>query len=59
MIEAQTTVRVVARPTPSAPPLAVRPLWQPMIAMKQAKTTDLPRPLKTSSIVKAWRTSFM
>ena len=32
---------VVACPTPSAPPLAVRPLWQPMIAMKHGEEDRL------------------
>src|SRR5439155_2801239 len=48
VIEAATTVRVVARPTPSAPPVTWSPFRQAMMPMKYAKKNDLPMPEKTS-----------
>ena len=48
-----TTQVVVARPTPSAPPVMRRPQWQPIRPMIQAKTTLLVSPVITSSTLSA------
>src|SRR5579863_5507368 len=44
-IDAATTAEVVARPTPSAPPVADRPFAHAIIAISKPKNTDLPSPL--------------
>src|SRR5437667_356366 len=54
VIEATTTVAVVARPTPSAPPVVPRPFRHAMMPMKYAKKNDFPMPEATSPSSSTW-----
>jgi len=54
----ETTADVVAFPTDSAPPLTSKPLWQPIPAIKTAKTIDYTVPETISKVSKelaVWR----
>ena len=44
-MEDATTARVVARPTPSAPPCATNPWWHEMRAISVPKTEALISPV--------------
>ena len=48
MKRVRTTVEVVRRPTPSAPPVVARPCWQAISATANAKTALLSTPEVTS-----------
>jgi hypothetical protein len=50
-IDAVTTAVVVARPTPTVPPVVLKPIKQPIIAIIQPKTKVLDRLSNTSGIV--------
>src|SRR5207253_2432769 len=58
VIEEATTVAVVARPTPSAPPVVPSPLRHAMMPMKYAKKNDLPMPEATSSRSSTWTSEY-
>jgi len=45
-----TTARVVARPTPWAPPSVWKPFWQPNSAINKPNTAALIKPLLTSEM---------
>lgn len=50
-----TTERVVARPTPSAPPETFKPMLQAMVTMSTPKTPLLRRPMPMSLKATCWK----
>src|SRR5687767_12773202 len=49
-IDAITTASVVERPTPTVPPVVVKPLWHATLPMIRPKNSGLMRPLTRSEV---------